>query len=146
MENNKKCRILLIDDDEMNRIYFRDIFWIHGGLDSYDIFSTNSIREAEEIILQEETRPNVVFLDTLIAEKGQKNDVNSQIKRAHDFVVDIKSKKHLSDLKIVIYSSQRDRGIEKQFRKIGADGFLFKGELLPKEIIAFTNNIYEFNN
>lgn len=146
MENNKKCRILLIDDDEMNRIYFRDIFWIHGGLDTYDIFSTNSIKDAEALIEKEETRPHVIFLDTLIVEKGSKNDIESQIKRSYNFVSDIKKKNKFSDLKIVIYSSQRDKKIEKQFKKIGVDGFLFKGELLPKEIIAFTNNIYEFNN
>ncbi len=146
MENNKKFRILLIDDDEMNRIYFRDIFWIHGGLDSYDIFSTNSIKEAEKLILEEKTRPNIIFLDTLIVEKGSKNDINSQIKRSYNFASEIKKKNEFSDLKIVIYSSQRDKKIEKQFKEIGVDGFLFKGELLPKEIIAFTNNIYEFNN
>lgn len=146
MENNKKFRILLIDDDEMNRIYFRDIFWIHGGLDAYDIFSTNSIKDAEALIEKEETRPHVIFLDTLIVEKGSKNDIESQIKRSYNFVSDIKKKNKFSDLKIVIYSSQRDKKIEKQFKKIGVDGFLFKGELLPKEIIAFTNNIYEFNN
>ena len=146
MENNKKFRILLIDDDEMNRIYFRDIFWIHGGLDAYDIFSTNSIKDAEALIEKEETRPHVIFLDTLIVEKGSKNDIESQIKRSYNFVSDIKKKNKFSDLKIVIYSNQRDKKIEKQFKKIGVDGFLFKGELLPKEIIAFTNNIYEFNN
>ena len=146
MENNKKFRILLIDDDEMNRIYFRDIFWIHGGLDAYDIFSTNSIKDAEALIEKEETRPHVIFLDTLIVEKGSKNDIESQIKRSYNFVSDIKKKNKFSDLKIVIYSSQRNKKIEKQFKKIGVDGFLFKGELLPKEIIAFTNNIYEFNN
>lgn len=146
MENNKKCRILLIDDDEMNRIYFRDIFWIHGRLDAYDIVSTNSIKEAKVLIENEETRPDLIFLDTLIIERGSKNDIDSQIKRSYDFVYEIKKENKFPNLKIIIYSSQRDKKIEKKFIAIGADSFLVKGDLLPKEIIVFTNNVYESNN
>ena len=36
-KDKKKLKILLIDDDEMMRIYFRDIFWIHGRGDIYEI-------------------------------------------------------------------------------------------------------------
>jgi CheY-like chemotaxis protein len=146
MNNNKKCRILLVDDDEINRIYFRDIFWIHGNENEYDVISTTSIKEARNIVENIETKPNVIFIDTLVAEKGERNDIDSQIKRALDFVSDIKKDKKLSDIKIIIYSSQKDKRIEREFIKIGADDFIIKGELLPKEIITFTNKIHECYN
>lgn len=146
MKKNNKLRILLVDDDEINRIYFRDIFWIHGGDELYEIYSARSIKEARSLLENNDTRPNVIFLDVLISEKGERNDINHQIKRSYEFVSDLKKDKSFSDLKVVIYSSQNDAKTKKEFFKLGTDGFLIKGDLLPKEIIAFTNNIYECNN
>ena len=36
-DKGKKVKILLIDDDDMMRIYFRDIFWIHSRRIQYEV-------------------------------------------------------------------------------------------------------------
>lgn len=146
MDKNKKNRVLLIDDDELTRIYFRDIFWIHGRGDIYDVSLASSLEEASVLIEDEKTRPSVVFLDILISKNGDKNDIESQIRRSYDFISEIKKNKVYSDLKIIIYSSQKDKKIQKKFEDLGIDGFLIKGNLLPKELITYTDNVYGFNN
>jgi len=146
MKNNNKNRILLIDDDEMMRIYFRDIFWIHGRSDTYEVVLASTVDDAEEFIKNKETRPNTIFLDVMIPVKGKDNGPEEQIKRSLDFVEKIKNNKDLSDIKIVINSGEKDKVIEEAFRQLGVDGYLIKGELMPKEIIAFTDKIYGSNN
>lgn len=146
MKDNKKNRILLIDDDEMMRIYFRDIFWIHGRSDTHEVILASSLDEAENFIDDEKTRPDTIFLDEMIPVKEGKNGLEDQVKRSLDFVEKIKNKKKLSDIKIVIYSGHKEKSVEESFKKLGVDGYLVKGELMPKEVIAFTDKIYGSNN
>lgn len=146
MDKKNKIKILLIDDDAMNCIYFKDIFWMHDKDNNYDVSVLNTIREAEKLLEDEENKPNIIFLDTLIPEEKEKNDVNSQIDRSYNFAKKIKKDKKFSDIRLVIYSSQRDSRIKKYFSKIKLDGFIFKGDLLPKEIIDFTNKIHGNDN
>lgn len=146
MENHKKNKILLIDDDEMMRIYFRDIFWIHGRSDSHEVVLASSFDEAERFINDKNTQPNTIFLDAMIPVKGEKNKIDDQVNRSLSFVKKIKNDKNLSDIKIIIFSGQKEKYIEKAFNKLGVDGYLIKGELMPKEIISFTDKIYGSNN
>jgi DNA-binding NarL/FixJ family response regulator len=147
MENDKnKRKILLVDDDEMMRIYFRDIFWVHGKGDSYDVEMVDSLSKAEKKIIDKETRPGVVFLDVMLPIEGENNSPNEQVKRSLSFVEKLKANKELSEMKIIIYSGQREKSIEEEFNKLGVNGYLVKGELMPKEIIAFTDKIHESNN
>ncbi len=141
-----KNRILLIEDDEMMRIYFRDIFWIHGRSDIYEVVLASNYDQAIYFIEDSETRPNTVFLDVTIPEKGKDNSVEEQINRSLSFVKKIKSNKKYSDIKIIIYSSYNDNELESKFKEEGIDGYLIKGQMLPKEVIAFTDKIYGFNN
>ena len=146
MKSPLKNRILLIEDDEMMRIYFRDIFWIHGRSDIYEVVLASNYEQALSFIEDKELRPNTIFLDVTIPEKGKDNSLEEQIKRSLSFVEKIKSTKKYSDIKIIIYSSYNDNELESKFKEEGIDGYLIKGQMLPKEVIAFTDKIYGFNN
>ena len=141
-----KIKILLVDDDEMMRIYFRDIFWIHGRSDTYDVTMTSSLADAEKKIMDESSRPDTIFLDVMLSIPGENNSPDSQINRTLAFVEKIKSDKDLSHIKIIMYSGQKEKSIEESFLKLGVNGYLIKGELMPKEIIDFTDKIHESNN
>jgi DNA-binding NarL/FixJ family response regulator len=51
----------------------------------------------------------------------------------------------LSGIKIVIYSGQKEKSLVKAVNELGVEGYLIKGELMPKEIIAFTEKIHGEN-
>ena len=146
MEKQNKIKILLIDNDEMMCIYFRDIFWVHGGDSKYDVKMASSIKEAEEIIKDETKRPDTIFLDVLMPVSDEDNSPDGQIKRTLSFVDKIKKDKYLSKIRIIIHSSQKETFIKEEAYKLGVDGYLVKGELMPKEIIDFTDKIHESNN
>ena len=147
MNNEKnKIKILLIDDDEMMRIYFRDIFWVHGGKNNYDIEIASSLDEGRKMLDDPDTKPDTIFLDLMLPLKGEKNSPDELLNRTMSFIKEVKDNNSFSCIKIIIYSSQKDKKIEEEVRKLGVDGFLIKGELMPKEIIDFTDKIHECNN
>ena len=142
----KKIKILFIDSDEMMRIYFRDIFWIHGRSDTYDVTMASSFEEAEKSLADKDTRPDTIFLDVMMSVPGENNSTNEQIKRTSSFIEKIKNDKDLSYIKVVIFSNQNEESIKNEICKLGVDGYLIKGELMPKEIIDFTDKIHECHN
>lgn len=142
----KKIKILLIDNNEMLRIYFRDIFWIHGRSDTYDIIMASSIKEAEKIILDKNKRPDTIFIDLLMPVDGEDNSPDGQLKRTLSFIEKIKNDKDLSSIKIIIHSSHKEQYLKDEVFKLGVDGYLIKGDMLPKEVIDFTDKIHESNN
>lgn len=145
-EEHKKIKIMLVDDDDMMRIYFRDIFWVHGFNDKYEIIIAPSIEEAEAKLNDESTRPQTIFLDVMIPVKGGKNDPSTLIKRCLDFITKMKNDPKLSNIKIIVYSGQKEKSIIDAVNKLGVEGYLVKGELMPKEIIAYTEKMHGANN
>lgn len=141
-----KIKILLVDDDEMMRIFFRDIFWIHGRSDTYEVTMAESLHEAEEKVFDKTMMPDTIFLDMMMPVKGEKNSAEGQINRTLDFIKKIKNNPETSNIKIIIYSSQKEMHLKEEVEKLGIDGYLVKGELMPKEIIEFTDKIHESNN
>ena len=146
MEKKLKIKILLVDDDEMMRIFFQDIFWIHGRNDKYEIEKASSLEEAEKIIIDEKTKPDIVFLDLILFNPGEKCNSGEKIENTLSFIKKIKTDKKLSSIKIIIYSSYKEKAVQDEAIKLGIDGYLVKGELMPKEIIDFTDKIHESNN
>ena len=144
MEKNNKINILLVDNDEMMRIYFRDIFWIHGRSE-YDITMASTLDEAESK-LSGDYKPNTIFLDIMMHAEGKGNSPHEQIEKCISFIERIKKDKDLNSTKIIIFSSHREKSTEESVCRAGADGYLIKGDLMPKEIIAFTDKIHGSNH
>ncbi|MCX6756427.1 MAG: response regulator [Candidatus Nomurabacteria bacterium] len=144
MENlKKKIKILLIDDDEMMRIYFRDIFWIHGKSNIYDVEMVSSFEKANELVKNIETRPDTIFLDVLMSSKGAGcNAPAYQMALSLAFISGIKKNNELSCINIIIYSGQKDEILKEEAVKVGVDAYLTKGEIMPKEIISFTDKLH----
>lgn len=144
MENSKKkIKILLIDDDEMMRIYFRDIFWIHGKSNIYEVEMVSSLEKASELVNAIDTRPDTIFLDILMSSKGAGCSAPAyQMALSLSFIDKIKKNKELSNIKVIIYSGQKDEILKEEATKIGVDAYLTKGEIMPREIIAFTDKIH----
>jgi DNA-binding NarL/FixJ family response regulator len=148
MENTqKKIKILLVDDDEMMRIYFRDIFWIHGKSNKYEIIMVSSLEKAEDLLKNPDTRPDTIFLDVLMSSKGAGCSAPAyQMALSLGFISRIKKNKDYSNINIIIYSGQKDEILKEEALKLGVDGYLAKGEIMPKEIILFTDKMHGTNN
>ena len=146
MKTQKKVKILFIDSDDMMRIYFRDIFWIYGRSDTYEVATAASFVEAEKKLTDKDAKPDLIFLDVMVLAPNQDNSTSEQVRRTLEFINRIKKDKDLSSTKIIIFSDQKEELVKEEVSKSGANGYLIKGELMPKEIIDFTDKIHECNN
>lgn len=136
----KKIRILIIDSDEISRIYFRDIFWIHGRNNQYEVLIASNLEEADKIILNKDTCPDTVLLDITMSKKSHISAFD--ITDCVSFVSKIKNNKELPAMKIIIYSGHKIDSLKDNFEKVGIDGFLTKGENTPKEIISYIDKVH----
>lgn len=134
-------KILFVDDDEMMRIFFRDIFWVHGRDDHYQITLAQTLVEADKIIGDPTTCPDIIFLDLMIPLSKSGEATSEQIERSVDFIKKIKNNKELSRIKIVVFSGHKDPTFQKKLISIGANGYLVKGDFMPKEIIEYVDNL-----
>src|SRR3989304_2471733 len=94
----KQYKILFVDGDEMMRILFRDIFWVHGRGEHYEVCLAATLREAEGIIQNPETRPDIaVFGLQTPAEKGLLG-TSSQMKDTFEYIKKLKADSNLSGM------------------------------------------------
>ncbi|MBI2450781.1 MAG: response regulator [Parcubacteria group bacterium] len=138
--DEKKTKILFVDDDEVLRIYFRDIFWIHGLENKYEFETVDSLEKANEIIKNPKTRPNILFLDLLMPQVINGRLILSP-EGSFNLLKKIKTDPELKNIKVIIFSGYSEKIFIDEAKKLGAENYLIKGDNLPKEIIEFVEKI-----
>lgn len=137
----RQIKVLFVDDDEMMRIFFRDIFWVHGRDDHYQVTLAQTITEADKIVNDPATRPDIIFLDLMIPEKRGGEATSDQIERSVNFIKKIKGDKALSRINVIVFSGHKDPVFQKKLLDMGASGYMVKGDFMPKEIIEYVDKI-----
>ncbi|MEK7635944.1 MAG: response regulator [Patescibacteria group bacterium] len=136
----ERIKILLVDDDEMLRIYFKDIFWIHNLEYKYELTVVDNIKKAEEIINNSETRPDIIFLDLVMP-----IEIDGRIKTTPEaglgLLKKIKSDPKLKNTKIIVLSGHNEKALMSEVKKLGAENYLIKGDNLPKDLVNFIEKI-----
>jgi CheY-like chemotaxis protein len=137
---HEKAKILLVDDEEIIRIYFHDIFWIYGFERRGDLTVVSNLAEAEKIVANPETRPDVIFLDLTIPQKiGERTVVDPEFSFA--FLERIKKDPATKDVKVMIFSGHPEKEFQDEAQAKGADGFIHKEQSLPKDIVDVINKV-----
>ncbi len=133
---NSGIKVLLVDDDEVIRIYFRDILWIHGLDQRYSLTTVDSIDKAKKIINDPESRPDIVFLDLVLPfEKEGRTMIGPEA--GLDLLRWIKSSAELKYIKVIIFSGHTEKSLKSKAKELGADDYLVKGENMPRDIVDF---------
>lgn len=132
----KKIKILLVDDDEMIRILFRDIFWLHANAEKYEIESVSHIKKAEELLKDPATRPDIIFLDLLLPyQEADGKNINT-VEGSFKLLEKIKTNPELNKIKVIIFSGYDDPAYQTRATELKADAYMIKSQNLPKDIIA----------
>ena len=139
-KTNLKEKILLVDDNEIIRIYFRDVFWIHGLEDKYDLTICKNIEEAEKVVENKDTMPDIVFSGLVMPMKDKDKIVVSAEAGFH-LLKKIKSSPKLKHIKVVIFSGYGEKKYRDRATELGVDSFLVKHENMPRELVEFIEHI-----
>lgn len=144
MQTEDKKKILLVDDNEIIRLYFRDVFWIHGLEDKYELSICKSIEEALELIENPKTRPELVF-SGLVMPMKEDNKTTITAEAGFSLLEKIKSNAELKKIRVIIFSGHDDKKYQERAKELGAESFLVKHENMPRELVQFIENLDTLN-
>ena len=137
---NQKKRILLIDDNEVMRMMFSNIFWLHGLDDEYELETISSISQAEERFADHTKTPHIIFTGLVMPfEKDGKTVTSAEA--GFTLLKRIKDDPKLSHIRVVIFSSFDDQEFREQAMTLGAYQYLNKSDSMPQDIIQTIRTI-----
>jgi len=140
MPNESRTKILLVDDDEIIRIYFHDIFWIYGFESRCDLTMAVNLDEAEKIVADPETRPDIIFLDLTLPKKvGERTLIDPEY--SFEFLERIKADPATKGIKVMIFSGHAEKEFQEEAKAKGADGYVHKEQSLPKDLVDVINKV-----
>lgn len=133
MESHKK-KILLIDDNEIVRLMFSNVFWLHGLDDKFDLTTISRTEEAENILSTPTTRPDIVFMGLVMPfTKDGKTETSAEA--GFSMLKRIKDDPATKSIRVVIFSSFDEGWYREQAISLGAEMYLKKSESMPQDLI-----------
>lgn len=129
-----KKKILLIDDNEIVRLMFSNVFWLHGLDDKYELNTVGTIDEAFTFIDNSSTRPDIIFTGLVMpfTNDGKKE---TSAEAGFSLLRRIKGDQSTESIRVVIFSGYNEEDYRTQAMSLGAEMYLQKGENMPQDLI-----------
>src|SRR5581483_1570961 len=138
----RKRKILMVEENEALRLYFRDAFWLHGGKEEYEITFASSFEQAEKILHSHEQAFDVIFLELALHVQNKNRNVLDP-EAGLSLIAQIRAMPELKRAKkVVVFSSKDYYEFWKKAKKLGADYFIRKDEYLPLHLVKFVEKIF----
>lgn len=136
--DEKRIKVLAIDDDEFMRVFLSDIFMVHGGEIISDFFLAQDLSKALEVL--QSTKPDAILLDLEFPVKqGGKPDMNS----GFEFLKRVKGSNEFKHTKVFVITGHADKEVKKKAEALKADGYLVKGEFMPREVVNMLSRAFQ---
>ncbi len=132
----KKQKLLLIDDNELTRIYFREIFWLHGLEYKFDLTMAESLNQASDMITTPASRPDIIFMGLVMPVQIGSHTVTTP-EAGFNLLKQIKANPELKKIRVFIFSAFDKPEYKKTAKELGADAYLVKGQNLPQDLLEF---------
>lgn len=139
--NEQRKKLLLIDDNEVVRIMFSNLFWLHGLDEKYELSVISRVEEAEAYLTNPAKRPDIVFTG-LVMPHVKDGKTTTSPEAGFSLLRRIKGDPATKNICVVIFSSYNDKEYQKQALELGAEMYLQKSENMPQDLI---NTISCFN-
>lgn len=141
MEPHKK-KLLLIDDNEVVRLMFSNIFWLHGLDDKYELVTVSRLEEAEILLANPAMRPDIVFMGLVMPFiKNGKTETSAEA--GFSALKRIKDDPATSAVRVIIFSSYDESDYREKALSLGAEAYLKKDENMPQDIIRTIESLSE---
>lgn len=140
MEQKKK--ILLIDDNEVVRLMFSNVFWLHGLNEKYELVTLARTSEAEILLTNPALRPDIIFMG-LVMPFSKNGRTETTAEAGFSILKRIKDDPETKSIRVIIFSSYDEEEYRAQALALGAEMYLRKEENMPQDLIKV---IESFNN
>lgn len=135
-----KRHLLLVDNNEIIRLFFKDVFWLHGLDDRFHLDFATTLEEAQARITNPETKPDVIFLD-LVMPSVHEGGRGTSVESGFSFLESLRRNPECAGTKVIIFSSEKSPELEARAKKLGVDLYLKKGENLPQDLVALAEKL-----
>lgn len=133
-------KLLLIDDNEIVRILFSNLFWLHGLDEKYELTVVSHVNEAEEIINNPITRPDIIFTGLVMPFiKDGKKETSPEA--GFSLLKKIKNNSETKNIAVIIFSSYAEQNYQDQALALGAKMYLKKSENMPQDLINIISSL-----
>lgn len=130
-----KTKVLIVDDNEIIRIFFRDVFWLHGLEDKFDLEVADGVDSAWKIIKDSEKKPDIIFLDLVMPFQSPDGKIVTSPEAGLSVLKGIKTSDEFKGIKVFVFSSYSGDDSQKRAKELGADKFLVKEDHLPQDLV-----------
>lgn len=132
--NEQRKKLLLIDDNEVVRIMFSNLFWLHGLDEKYELKAISQLEEAEPLITNPATRPDIIFTGLVMPfKKNGKTETSPEA--GFSLLKRVKQDPETKNISVVIFSSYNEKEYQEQALALGAEMYLQKSENMPRDLI-----------
>ncbi|OGM92701.1 hypothetical protein A2333_01710 [Candidatus Wolfebacteria bacterium RIFOXYB2_FULL_49_7] len=135
-----KINILLVDDNEVIRIFFKDIFWLHGLEEQFHLEIATGVDEAMAILHDPTKKVDVIFLDLVMPIKKDGKDITTS-EAGMSVLRTVKSDPTMSHIRVIVFSGYTDKKDIEEAKKSGADMYLAKEEHLPQDLVRIFDGL-----
>lgn len=133
MESQKK-KLLLIDDNEVVRLMFSNIFWLHGLDDKYELVTIAQVDAAETLLSNPALRPDIVFMG-LVMPFTKNGKIETSAEAGFSVLKRIKDDPTTKAIHVVIFSGYDEPEYREKALALGAETYLKKDENMPQDLI-----------
>jgi len=133
------------------RIFFKDIFWLHGFEGQFHLEVAAGVDEAVKILHDPAKKIDVIFLDLVMPITKDGKEITTP-EAGMSVLRMVKSDPTMNHIKVIIFSGYTDKKDIEEAKKNGADMYLAKEEHLPQDLIRIfdglakkDNSLYQFS-
>ncbi|PIR56732.1 MAG: hypothetical protein COU72_04725, partial [Parcubacteria group bacterium CG10_big_fil_rev_8_21_14_0_10_41_35] len=133
--SNKKPLIAYIEDDAMLLTMYEQLFTIHG----FSFVGARDFESGAKMI--KEKNPDVILLDMLLPDKMKWVPTELNVSYGLDLLSEIKKNPATKNTPVIILSNMDESAIVNEAKERGADDYMIKAHVLPKEVLAKVREI-----
>lgn len=127
--------ILYIEDDGMLLNMYQHLFEVHG----FRFAGARDFAAGREQIAKE--RPDLILLDLLLPPKAKWLPTELSAQMGLDLLAEIKTGAKTKEIPVIVLSNLDEPDIIRAAQKRGADDYLIKVRVLPKDVLARARDI-----
>ena len=137
----KTKRVLIIDNDEMSRILFRDIFWIHSTTEHpVEVEAVRSIAQARAALCEQQVPFDCIFIGLCLG-SGEDGARPMDPQPSLAFIASLRAMSDYTLAHIFVYSKYDEQEYKDKAKEAGADDYIVKGQLTPQEIFDLVEKV-----
>ncbi len=129
--------ILYVEDDGMLLTMYRQFFTIYG----FAFAGAADVKTGRKLIA--ETQPDLILLDLLLPDLWSAIPKHVNHELGLEILKDIKANPATRGIPVIILSNIDEASVVAKARALGAEDFLVKAKVVPKDVLAAVKKIFD---